>query len=173
MNPPAPTPVPLRDIIGPVGFFPYPLWMVIAAAVVILALVALIVWFVSRRRPRKPESADARALAALARLRQQVAQADPHAFSIEVSDLLRGYVRDAHGLAAPTQTSREFLETARTRRVFSDAESGALEEFLEKVDLIKFARLHATPTDSAALLDAAERLVRARPAVATGEGARP
>lgn len=175
MNPsnPAPTPVPLRDIAGPVDFFPYPVWMVAAAVVALLALVALLVWFFAfRRRPRRVESPESRALAALGRLRAQLETTDPYAFSITVSDLLREYVRDAHGLSAPTQTSREFLDTVRARQTFSAAENDALAAFLDRADLIKFARLHATSTDSAALLEQAERLVRARPAEA-GEAAKP
>ncbi|MGH8046896.1 MAG: hypothetical protein ACREKL_06590, partial [Chthoniobacterales bacterium] len=63
---------------------------------------------------------------------------------------------------ATTQTSREFLETARTRQFFNDDEREALAGFLDKADLIKFARMHATHADCAALLEQAENLVRSR-----------
>ena len=168
MNPqatPAPTPAPLHDIYGAVWLFPYPLWMVVAAALAALALLALVIWFVAtRRRSKKQLTPAERAFAELARLRRDVAASDPYAFSIEVSDVLRVYLRDARGLSAPTQTSREFLETVRARNAFSDEEGEALAAFLEKADLVKFARLHATPADSTALLEQAERLVRSHPA---------
>lgn len=176
MNPQAvaasPTPVPIRDIAGPVEFFPYPIWMVVVAALAVLALVGLLVWFFGfRRRSLKPLSAAERALGELARLRATVATTDPYAFSISVSDVLRVYLRDVRGLSATTQTSREFLESARTLRAFNDDERAALAGFLEKADLIKFARLHATSDDSVALLDQADRLIRSGNAEPTGGAA--
>ena len=161
--PAAPTPAPIHDIAGPIAFFPYPIWMVVLAALALLAVLALAIWFfVGRRRPKKALSASERALAALARLRAEVGSSEPYPFSIAVSDVLRGYLHEARGLSATTQTSREFLETVRTRQVFNDDEREALAAFLEKADLIKFARMHATADDCGALLDQADRLVRCR-----------
>jgi hypothetical protein len=168
---PSATPAPLHDIAGPVSFFPYPIWMVVAAALVLLALIGLVVWLVARRKPRKPLTPAEKAFAELARLRGEVAASEPYDFSIAVSDVLRVYLRDARGLSATTQTSREFLETVRTRHVFNDAEREALAAFLDKADLIKFARLHATTEDSSALLEQAERLVRAAQAPEPTEAA--
>lgn len=168
MNPqdaPAATPVPIHDIAGPVAFFPYPIWVVAAVAIGVLGLIALAVWFVaSRRGPAKTLSPAEQALAELGRLRGQVETSDPYPFSIAVSDVLRAYLRDAHGLSATTQTSLEFLETVRTRGAFNEEERTALGGFLEKADLIKFARLHATSADCSVLLEQAERLVRSREA---------
>jgi hypothetical protein len=172
MNPqaaPAATPVPIHDIAGPIAFFPYPIWVVVAAAIGLLALIALVVWFfASRRRPAKSLSASQQALSELTRLRAQVGTSDPYPFSIAVTDVLRVYLRDAHGLSATTQTSREFLESVRSRGTFNDEESAALGGFLEKADLIKFARMHATAEDCSALLEQAERLVRSREAKLEG-----
>ncbi len=159
----APTPVPIHDIVGPIAFFPYPIWMVVAAAAGALALVGVTVWFIaSRRRPARQQSPSVQALSELARLRGQIETSDPYPFSIAVSDVLRVYLRDARGLSATTQTSREFLDAVRLRRVFNEDEAMALSGFLEKADLIKFARMQAEPADCSALLDQAERLVRSR-----------
>ncbi len=166
MNPqaaPSATPVPIHDISGPVAFFPYPIWMVAAAVLAALGLAALLVWFfILRRKPAKRLICAEKALAELARLRGGVETSDPYPFSIEVSDVLRAYLRDEYGLSATTQTSREFLETVRTRNVFNGEERDALAAFLEKSDLVKFARLHATSSDCSALLDQADKLVRSR-----------
>jgi hypothetical protein len=164
MNPqsaPEATPVPIQDIVGPVAFFPYPLWLVALVALGILALLALAGWFFFFRHRSVAQLSPAdRAQAWLAKLRSEVATTEPYAFSIMVSDVLREYLRDGRGLNATTQTSREFLDAVRERRVFNEEESAALAAFLERADLIKFARVHATADDSAALLDQAERLVR-------------
>jgi hypothetical protein len=171
--PPAATPAPLHDIVGPVAFFPYPLWMVAAAAALLLLLLLLGAWLIVRlrRRPARALTAAQRALAELARLRTGVETSDPYPFSIAVSDVLRTYLRDARGLRATTQTSREFLESVSRGQVFNDAEREALAAFLEKVDLIKFARIHATGGDSAALLGQAEQLVKSGETPATNEEA--
>jgi hypothetical protein len=166
MNPqaPEPTPAPIHDIVGPIPFFPYPIWMVVAAAAVVLVLLGLLVWFLAtrRRKPARGLTPDERALAELTKLRGEAPTGDPYPFSIAVTDVLRVYLRDAHGMSATTQTSREFLETARTRQFFNDEEREALAAFLEKADLIKFARVHATATDCTELVDRAETLVRSR-----------
>ncbi|MDD5201125.1 MAG: DUF4381 family protein [Terrimicrobiaceae bacterium] len=157
----APTPAPIHDIVGPIAFFPYPIWEVVVAVPAALILIGAAIWFFTCRRGPSGELTPAeRALAALAGLRGGVGTTDPYAFSIVVSDVLRSYLRDARGLSATTQTSREFLETVRTRQAFNDAERDALAAFLEKADLIKFARMHATPDDCSALLEQADRLVR-------------
>ncbi len=165
MNPqaaPAATPAPLHDIVGPIAFFPYPLWMVAAAVAAALALLALGVWLVIvlRRRPRKALTPAESALAALAELKSTANTSEPYPFSIAVSDVLRGYLHAARGLRATTQTSREFLESVRAGQVFNDDEREALATFLEKADLIKFARWHAAGEDCAALVGQAERLVQ-------------
>ncbi|MGH8047220.1 MAG: DUF4381 family protein, partial [Chthoniobacterales bacterium] len=94
MNPQAaaPTPAPLHDIVGPVSFFPYPVWMVVAVALAALALIGLVIWFIAtRRKPTVRLTPGEQALAELARLRGQVEASEPYPFSIAVSDVLRVY----------------------------------------------------------------------------------
>ena len=80
---------------------------------------------------------------------------------MKVSDALRTYIRDQHGLDAVTRTSMEFLEALRDNAAFSDNEKAALSEFLESVDLLKYARQCPPAADDIqSLLDIAERLVR-------------
>jgi hypothetical protein len=157
---PAATPAPIHDIADAVWFFPYPVWMLVLAALVLAGLVALAIWLVRRFRRPRPLTAREKALAALADLRRLGPEADPYAFGIQVSDALRTYIRDQHGLDAVTRTSLEFLETLRGNAVFNDNEKAALSEFLESVDLLKYARLSAGAEEIAELLSIAERVVR-------------
>ncbi|MCX6971356.1 MAG: DUF4381 family protein [Verrucomicrobia bacterium] len=164
MNPaaPAPTPVPIHDIVGPVWFFPWPVWVVVCVGLGALLLLGVLIWglrsFLARK---KPPTAKERALAALESLRNSVAGADPYAFGITVSDAIRNYIHDQHGLQATTQTSLEFLEGIRTNPVFSDNEKAGLSAFLEKTDLLKYARAEAGESEMIGLLETAGRLVRA------------
>lgn len=166
MNPtqPAATPAPIHDITGPVWFLPYPLWMLIGAAVLLLGIAAFAVWIFLRIRKAKPLTVKERTLAALAELRNSLPGADSYSFGVRVSDALRKYIRDQHGLDAVTRTSLEFLEALRHNHVFNDNEKAALSEFLSTADLLKYARHSAGREEMGHLLDVAERLVRSEPA---------
>lgn len=168
--PPASTNAPAdllpHEIAGPVWYWPYPVPVMIGAGVVLLLLLALAVWaFVAwrRRRSRRPLTAREKALAALARARLWAAQAPPYDFSIEVCDVLRNFLGAEHHLPATTQTSYEFLQTARGSKVFEGDRLARLSRFLDKADAIKFARAEATAEDNTALADLAEDLVKGGP----------
>lgn len=164
MNPaaPSPTPAPLNDIVGPVWFWPYPLWMTLVAGVVALLILAGLVWLIKKLLTRKavPLTNRQKALAALEALRSGIAGADPYAFGVTVSDAIRSYIRAEHRLGATTQTSLEFLNSIRSNPLFTDNEKSGLTVFLEKTDLLKFARAEAGEREMLDLLDIAARLVR-------------
>jgi hypothetical protein len=164
MNPAAqsPTPAPLNDIVGPVWFWPYPLWMTLVAGFVALLILAGLVWLLKKLLTRKvvPLTNRQKALAALETLRSGIAGADPYAFGVTVSDAIRSYIRAEHRLGATTQTSLEFLNSIRSNPLFTDNEKSGLTVFLEKTDLLKFARAEAGEREMLDLLDIAARLVR-------------
>ena len=164
MNPaaPSPTPAPLNDIVGPVWFWPYPLWMTLVAGFVALLILAGLVWLLKKLLTRKavPLTNRQKALAALEALRSGIAGADPYAFGVTVSDAIRSYIRAEHRLGATTQTSLEFLNSIRGNPLFTDNEKSGLTVFLEKTDLLKFARAEAGEREMLDLLDIAARLVR-------------
>jgi len=160
----APSPTPeLAPIAPPVHVFPYPMWMVITAGVVLLLVVAAIVWAILRHiknRPQPPPPTPRElALAALEKLRGRISELEPHPFSIEVSDVLRLFVTREFRVRATQQTSPEFLAAAAASPRFSEADKALLAAFLEKADLIKFARVQATACDSEQLLEQARRFV--------------
>ena len=164
MNPaaPSPTPAPLNDIVGPVWFWPYPLWMTLVAGLVLLLIIAGFVWLLKKLLTRKalPLNNRQKALAALEALRRAIAGADPYGFGVTVSDSIRSYIRAEHCLGATTQTSLEFLNSIRGNPLFTDNEKAGLTVFLEKTDLLKFARTEAGEREMLDLLDIAARLVR-------------
>ena len=145
--PPQPTPAPIHDITGPLWFFPYPAWAVVLAAVAFLALIGLVFWLTRRKRLAPVQTPRQRALAAIEELRREGPETDPYAFGVTVSDALRTYIRDQHGLDALTRTSVEFLEVLRENAAFTENEKASLSEFLESVDLLKYARLSAAAQD--------------------------
>lgn len=161
MNPAAPTPAPIHDIVGPVWFLPWPVWVIVCVAFGALLLLAGLAWALRRILTKKtPPTAKQLALAALETLRNTISGADPYAFGITVSDAIRSYIFSQHGLQATTKTSLEFLESIQTNPILNDNEKAGLSVFLEKTDLLKYARAEAGESEMIGLLETAGRLVR-------------
>jgi hypothetical protein len=158
-----PTPPQIQDIAPPVDVFPYPMWMVAVLAIsvaLILALIGWLIWRWMKRRPVVPPPTPREvALSQLEALRPAVDTLDPQEFSDEVSKVLRIYLTRQFGLRATKQTSQEFLASLSGERLFDDERKELLAQFLEKCDLIKFARMQAGSVESAVLLDQAMAFV--------------
>ncbi|MDB6151600.1 MAG: hypothetical protein JWL90_53 [Chthoniobacteraceae bacterium] len=159
----SPTPPEIRDIAPPIDVFPYPPWMVAGAAalallIVVLAIVLLVRWM--RNQPPPPSLSPREvALKELRALENQVAEMEPYAFSIAVSEVLRRFIGRHYGLQALRQTSPEFLAAVAMSRRFSEEDRALLSGFLEKCDMIKFARIGATRAESETLLGSAMAFV--------------
>jgi len=160
-----PEPVQIRDIAPPLDVFPYPPWMVAVAAILALAVLALAVWLIVRwvrNRPGPPPLGPRTiALGELEKLRARADELEPYAFSIAVSDVLRTFISNARfRLPATRQTSPEFLAAISGSPLFSENDRALLARFLEKCDMIKFARVQATSVDNVELVENALAFVR-------------
>jgi len=153
----------IRDIAPPVEV-PMPTGVKVAIIVVAVLLVALAVWIairlVKRAAQTPPVPPRTIALRELEQLRPQVQTLDPHAFSVAVSDVLRRYIDAQYGLRAGKQTSPEFLASIQAAESFSDDDRRLLADFLERCDLLKFARVEADATTSEGLLGSALAFVQ-------------
>lgn len=160
----APTPPAIRDIAPPVYVFPYPAWMVYCGIALLVLVLACIVWLAVRWVKRKPAAPPPTprqiALAALDEARARIQATDPYAFSIFVSDILRTYISRQYSLHATQQTSPEFLASIASHAKFADDERRLLANFLEKCDLLKFARIGASADENASLLEQAILFVK-------------
>ena len=159
-----PVPVEIHDIAGPVGI-PYPTWMIVAAAVALLLILGLIAWgliALARRRPVQPALSPSEiALERLRWLRTQVNEIAPYDFSVAVSDVLRTFISTAKfQLPATKLTSPEFLATIANSASFTESDRSLLSHFLEKCDMIKFARMDATSSDNTELVESALAFVQ-------------
>lgn len=151
-----------HDIVPPVDYSLIPRWLVFLASFLALAVVALLVWWIKRnlKRDIPPQTARDRALEALSQITGEIETVDPYRFSIKVSDILRRYVTEQYRLPLTRQTSVEFLERVAKDAAFSGDDKLLLEDFLNRCDLIKFARYDATAEDSRLLLEEATRFVK-------------
>jgi len=158
------SPAPIRDIAPPIDVFPYPAWLVATVAGGAVAILALVIWLIVRwmrgRPAPTPPTPSEIAISSLNQARGQIESLAPYEFSILVSDILRAYVAAQFHLHAKEQTSPEFLASISGASRFSDQEKTLLSVFLEKCDLIKFARIDASSEDSAMLVDQAIRFVK-------------
>jgi hypothetical protein len=151
-----------HDIAPPVDYSLIPPWLVFVIVFAALSLVGLIVWLFAKRRkaPVPPKVPREIALEELERISREIERISPYQFSIRVSDILRKYVTQQHGLPATRQTSIEFLTMLAKASPFSTEEKSLLEDFLNRCDLIKFARYEATLSDSQLLMEEAIRFVK-------------
>ena len=151
----------LHDIAPPVDYSLLPPWVIFCGVFVALVLCGLAGWWIRRgwQRPKPQPSPRERTLELLERMRRELETLSPYQFSIRVSDILRRYVTDQYQLPVTRQTSVEFLAALTKASPFSGDEKSLLEDFLNRCDLIKFARYDATTEDSRLLLEEATRFV--------------
>jgi hypothetical protein len=151
-----------HEIAPPVDYSLIPPWMILVGTLVALSIVAATAWFIirSRRKQIPIRSPRERTLELLDRMRNEIEELSPYQFSIRVSDILRQYATEQYNLPVTRQTSIEFLNLIKTASPFSGDEKILLEDFLNRCDLIKFARYQATTADSRLLLEEATRFVK-------------
>ncbi len=151
---------PIKDVAEPPPS-PARLWWIAGGAAAIVAAIALVTWLIRRRRfapaDRPPPLITAHELA-LRRLNELMAQRliergliKP--FYESASLILRRYIEDRFGLHAPERTTEEFLLESRASALLSEGDVAALERFLEHCDLVKFAKLPATPEQASGAVD--------------------
>jgi hypothetical protein len=133
----------IRDSLDPVTLtepsnIHWPFLIVCAlAAVVAAAVVLAAVWMVRRHHQRRPApSPEQRAMQRLKRA--NLSQADVRAYYFELTAILAEYL-DAHfDLQFAQCTSAEMLRRLRDLGIMTEECSGALLEFLEESDRVKF-----------------------------------
>lgn len=143
-------------------------WWWLPAVVAVLALIAAAVWWMMKRRrlpakpaipPRPPHEV---ALEALERLRQEALPARRRfeEFYVRLSSIVRRYVEGRFALRAPEMTTEEFLQAALHAQALSAEHRVALQEFLSRCDLVKFARYEPSEHEAEDTFNAAMRFVQ-------------
>ena len=151
-----------NDIVPPVNYSLVPPWMIFVASLLVLTIIGLAIWYGRKlfHKDKPIPTPRERALSALNEIAKDVERIHPYQFSIRVSDILRRYVMEQFDLPMTHQTSVEFLNAIGSAAKFSDDEKLLLADFLNRCDLIKFARYEAAPADSRLLVDEARQFVK-------------
>lgn len=157
----------LRDIAAPATVPPpaWP-WIVGMIAALLLGAAALAYWRWRAAQPKPvppPEPADDRALRRLAELRRSgmVERGEIEAFYVAVSDVVRRYLEEGHGMHAPERTTEEFLAELEQSRALEGPLQQNLRDFLRHCDLVKFAAYEPQRSEIDASVDSAEKFIRA------------
>ena len=84
---------------------------------------------------------------------------NPLPFCILVSDTVRHYLEECFDFRAPERTTDEFLHELQSTRLLNEDQKSSLGNFLERCDLVKFAKYQPGETELRELHSAAIRLV--------------
>ena len=153
----------IRDIKADVFILPPWVWAALALAV---AVTALVVWLVLRKRrqavkeefvPRQNAVEEARER--LEAARRLMLAGEIEAFYVAVSDAIRQYIERQFRLRAAEQTTEEFLQDMTRSQRLRPTHKELLADFLTQCDLVKFARFRPGPKEIEAVLAAATRFV--------------
>jgi hypothetical protein len=143
-------------------------WWWIAAVIGVLALAAAGAWWMATRRraavlPARPACPPhERALEDLERLRQEALPSRRRfeEFYVRLSTIVRRYVEERFSVRAPEMTTEEFLQAALRASALSAEHRVALQEFLSRCDLVKFARYEPSEREADDALSSAFTFVQ-------------
>ncbi len=136
-------------------------WIALAAAGILAA--ACLVWWWRRPHRAKEVPVVAAHLLALRQLRELQAErlvekGDIKGFHIRVSGVLRRYIENRFGVHAPEQTTEEFLATLGNDGTLGESRP-LLREFLNRCDLVKFAKHQPATAESQDTFDTCRQFV--------------
>ena len=152
----------IRDIKPPVAISSG--WEWLWWTLTLLLAVAFLVWAWRYWRKRHAQIPIVPSLPAHIRAKQKLQEAlalltQPKPFCILVSDTIRSYLEERFTFHAPERTTEEFLyELRETDRLTRDQKE-SLGDFLQRCDLVKFAKYEPGEPELRDLHDSALRLV--------------
>jgi hypothetical protein len=152
----------LRDIKPPVqipGGWEWVWW-----GLGVLALAWLLYWALRYWQKRRAAAPPVMLVPAHVRAKQKLQDAlalldRPKEFCIAVSDTVRWYLEERFDFHAPERTTEEFLRELGGSSLLSSQQKDSLGQFLEKCDLVKFAKYEPAEPELRDLHGAALRLV--------------
>ena len=152
----------LRDIRPPVEIPNGWAWLLWAAGAVALAGLVYLAWRYAQKK--RAEALVIPVIPPHVRARQKLEHAlallgQPREFCIVVSDTVRWYLEERFDFRAPERTTEEFLHELQGTNRLTPAQKHSLGEFLQRCDLVKFARYEPAEPELRALHSSALRLV--------------
>ena len=124
-------------------------WFLLALLLAALAWLGVFLWRRAKEKkplfvapPAPPVPPDVRALEALETLRQKGLwqQGRTKEYHTELTDIVRRYLDEAHGINSTEMTTAQTLETFSASHVCTDESYRLLRQMLETADMVKFAK---------------------------------
>jgi hypothetical protein len=149
-------------------------WLVLAALVLAgLLILALRIW-----KRKREEAAIVPIIPAHVRAKQRLQEAlaligQPREFCILVSDTARWYLEERFEFRAPERTTEEFLHELQSTDLLTPDQKTSLGEFLNRCDLVKFAKYEPGEPELRDLHASALRLVEETEPIVTTDAATP
>jgi hypothetical protein len=137
----------LRDIKPPIDIPSGWEWAWWLLGVVVLAILAWWLWrYLQQRQAARPLPPP---IPPHVRARRRLEEAlrllsEPKPFVIAVSDALRAYLEERFSFRAPERTTEEFLHELQSTDLLDASQKERLSDFLQRCDLVKFARHEPT-----------------------------
>lgn len=136
------------------------LWWVLGFMVLGALVAGLVLYFLTRRRQIVAPPLIPPHLRAKGRLEDALAlMGQPKPFVTAVSDALRCYLEERFSFRAPERTTEEFLHELKRTELLLPDQKESLGDFLQRCDLVKFARYEPGETELRSLHGAAVQLV--------------
>lgn len=157
----------LRDVQPPVAYPPnFLLWRILLGVVAAGLLYFLIRFFLPKIRHKEIEATPSKSsweiayerLAALAE-EKLPQKGKANEFFTRLSLIVRHYMEDRFSIQAPEMTTEEFLASLKRAQELTDKHKGALREFCNFSDMVKFARYSASVPEMEEGFSLAKRLV--------------
>ncbi len=152
----------IRDIAPPIDIPSGLAWVWYGLAALAIIIVALLFWRWWRKRATNvpvipPVPAHVRAKQKLQESLSLITQPKP--FVIAVSDTARWYLEERFTFRAPERTTEEFLHELQRTDLLTRDQKESLGGFLERCDLVKFAKYEPGEPELRELHSSAMRLV--------------
>ena len=169
----------LRDIKPPIEIpsgWAWLWWALVVLAIIGLAVLAWLYW-----KKRRAQAQIVPVIPPHIRAKQKLREAlaiigQPREFCILVSDTARWYLEERFDFHAPERTTEEFLYELQSTNLLTPDQKESLGEFLNRCDLVKFAKyepgrpeLEDLHTSAVRLVEETEPIMSALEAVKTGE----
>jgi len=135
-------------------------WWILGAA--LLAALLALAWRFWRKK--QEEAAYVPPIPPHVRARQKLEEAlallgQPRPFCILVSDTVRLYLEERFDFHAPERTTEEFLHELKATNLLTSSQKDSLGEFLQRCDLVKFAKYEPREPELREMHASALRLV--------------
>ncbi len=152
----------IHGIRPPVPIPDYWLWLGLALGSLALCILLYAWW--RWRKNRQAQCPPVPVIPAHERARQKLEVArglidQPEPFIVAVSDAIRTYLEERFDFRAPERTTEEFLAELRGTPLLNVEQQLSLGGFLQRCDLVKFARYEPGRPELEAIYDAALKLI--------------